>query len=75
MSIEIRSIKLTSLYVRFLVDVRWMKQWKKYVGYDESDQVLAGQQSANPGPLDNSNLFEGNRQYSNIFECTGRFKL
>lgn len=37
-----------------------MKQWKKYVGYDQWDQSLAGQESANPGPIDNSNLFKGN---------------
>ena len=44
---------------RYLVDVRWMKQWKKYVGYDQWDQSLAGQESACPGPVDNSNLFKG----------------
>lgn len=36
-----------------------MKQWKKYVGYDQWDQTLAGQDSADPGPIDNSNLFKG----------------
>ena len=36
-----------------------MKQWKKYVGYDQWDQSSAGQESANPGPVDNSNLFKG----------------
>lgn len=36
-----------------------MKQWKKFVGYDQWDQSLAGKQSANPGPIDNSNLFKG----------------
>ena len=45
---------------RFLVDIRWMKQWKKYVGYDLQDQSSAGEESANPGPLDNSRLFKGN---------------
>ena len=44
---------------RYLVDVRWMKQWKKYVGYDQWDQSNAGLDSANPGPIDNSNLFKG----------------
>lgn len=42
------------------MDVRWIKQWKKYVGYDQWDQTLAGQESADPGPIDNSNLFKGN---------------
>ena len=44
---------------RYLVDVRWMKQWKKYVGYDQWDQSNAGLDSSNPGPIDNSNLFKG----------------
>ena len=44
---------------RYLVDIHWMKQWKKYVGYDRWDQSSAGKESANPGPLDNSNLFKG----------------
>jgi len=43
----------------FLLDVKWLKQWKKYVGYDQWDQYHAGQQSANPGPIDNANLFKG----------------
>lgn len=42
---------------RYLVDVAWMKQWKKYVGYDTFDQSLAGEESAYPGPMHNSNLF------------------
>ena len=44
--------------LRYLVDMRWMKQWKKFVGYDQWDQTFAGQASANPGPVDNSNLFK-----------------
>ena len=48
---------------RYLVDVRWVKQWKKYVGYDQWDQNLAGQDSASPGPMDNSNLFKGTVAY------------
>ncbi len=58
-------IDIAGLYVhcildyRYLVDIRWMKQWKKYVGYDTWDQSSAGKETANPGPLDNSNLFKG----------------
>ena len=44
---------------RYLVDVRWMKQWKKYVGYDQQDLSNAGLDSAYPGPIDNSTLFKG----------------
>ena len=36
-----------------------MKQWKKYVKYDQLDQSLSGQETTNPGPVDNSNLFKG----------------
>ena len=47
------------LPLRFLIDVKWLKQWKKYVGYDQWDQYHVGQVSANPGPIDNANLFKG----------------
>jgi len=42
----------------YLVDCRWFKQWKKYVGFDTRDQFGAGDEQNNPGPIDNSNLFE-----------------
>ncbi|KAK3768270.1 hypothetical protein RRG08_031063 [Elysia crispata] len=41
----------------YLVDVRWFKQWKKYVGYDQWDTHSMGDQSVHPGPIDNSSLF------------------
>ena len=41
------------------MDVRWIKTWKKYVGYDQWDQSSAGQQTYFPGPLDTSNLLTG----------------
>ena len=44
---------------RYLVDVKWMKQWKKYAGYDQWDQSYAREESATPGPVDNSALFRG----------------
>ena len=43
---------------RYLIDVKWMRQWKKYVGYDLWDQSHAGQEGANPGPVDNKSLIE-----------------
>ena len=49
----------TCTHIRYLVDVRWMKQWKRYVGDDQEDQSQVGLDSANPGPIDNSNLFKG----------------
>ena len=37
-----------------------MKQWKKYVGYDEWESGgMIGEETANPGPIDNSYLLEG----------------
>ena len=48
-----------SLFVRFLLDIRWFKQWKKYVGYDSWDTLNAGDETYNPGPIDNSALFKG----------------
>ena len=47
------------LYLRYLVDQRWLKQWKKYSGFDSWDQYHAGSEAVNPGPVDNSNLFKG----------------
>ncbi|KAI1890913.1 hypothetical protein AGOR_G00158490 [Albula goreensis] len=41
----------------FLVDCRWFKQWKKYVGFDSWDMYNVGGQSLYPGPIDNSGLF------------------
>ena len=41
------------------MDANWVKQWKKYVGYDQWEQSYAGQESANPGPVNNSSLFRG----------------
>ncbi|XP_048878468.1 ubiquitin carboxyl-terminal hydrolase 4 [Brienomyrus brachyistius] len=41
----------------FLVDNRWFKQWKKYVGFDSWDLYNVGESSLYPGPIDNSGLF------------------
>ncbi|XP_030357259.1 ubiquitin carboxyl-terminal hydrolase 4 isoform X7 [Strigops habroptila] len=41
----------------YLVDSRWFKQWKKYVGFDSWDMFGAGDPSLFPGPVDNSGLF------------------
>ena len=47
-------------YYRYLVDTKWYKQWKKYVGYDSWDTSYVGDQSAHPGPIDNTPLLKGN---------------
>ncbi|XP_075618078.1 ubiquitin carboxyl-terminal hydrolase 4 isoform X2 [Balearica regulorum gibbericeps] len=41
----------------YLVDSRWFKQWKKYVGFDTWDMFGAGDPGLFPGPIDNSGLF------------------
>ncbi|XP_041047706.1 ubiquitin carboxyl-terminal hydrolase 4 isoform X2 [Carcharodon carcharias] len=41
----------------FLIDSRWFKQWKKYVGFDNWDMYNVGERGMFPGPIDNSGLF------------------
>ena len=36
-----------------------MKQWKKFVGFDTWDRSQVGEDSANPGPIDNKSLLAG----------------
>lgn len=45
---------------RYLIDSRWFKQWKKYVGFDSWDLYNVGEHNLYPGPIDNSGLFSGN---------------
>ncbi|XP_072026570.1 ubiquitin carboxyl-terminal hydrolase 4-like [Amphiura filiformis] len=42
----------------FLIDSKWFKQWKKYVGFDSWDAYNMGNSSFNPGPIDNSGLIK-----------------
>ncbi|XP_036734148.1 ubiquitin carboxyl-terminal hydrolase 4 isoform X6 [Manis pentadactyla] len=41
----------------YLIDSRWFKQWKKYVGFDSWDIYSVGEHNVFPGPIDNSGLF------------------
>ena len=54
---------------RYLVDVKWMRQWKKYVGYDKWEQKYAGLEAAHPGPVYNQTMFKG-KKYNNIIIAT-----
>ena len=47
-----------NLFARYLVDQRWLKQWKKYSGFESWDLRSAGKQEAHPGPVDNVNLLK-----------------
>ncbi|KAJ8316636.1 hypothetical protein KUTeg_005809 [Tegillarca granosa] len=42
----------------YLVDTKWYKQWKKYVGFDSWDASTVGEEEAFPGPVDNTSLFQ-----------------
>ena len=44
---------------RYLVDSRWLKCWKKYVGFDSWDVYGVGEEVNHPGPVDNAILFKG----------------
>ena len=44
---------------RYLIDTKWFKQWKKYVGYDSWDTAFVGDPSAHPGPIDNAPILKG----------------
>ena len=53
------------LFARYLVDQRWLKQWKKYVGFETRafryawiELTSAGNQEAHPGPVDNAGLLK-----------------
>uniref|UniRef100_A0A8C7FUP6 Ubiquitin carboxyl-terminal hydrolase n=1 Tax=Oncorhynchus kisutch TaxID=8019 RepID=A0A8C7FUP6_ONCKI len=48
---------IVTSFCRFLIDSRWFKQWKKYVGFDSWDMYNVGEHSLYPGPVDNSGLF------------------
>ncbi|XP_070594888.1 ubiquitin carboxyl-terminal hydrolase 4 isoform X2 [Erythrolamprus reginae] len=41
----------------YLIDSRWFKQWKKYVGFESWDLYNVGEPNLFPGPIDNSGLF------------------
>ncbi|XP_074646893.1 ubiquitin carboxyl-terminal hydrolase 15-like isoform X2 [Tubulanus polymorphus] len=42
----------------YLIDTKWYKQWKKYVGFDNWDTSLVGDKVVYPGPIDNSPLLK-----------------
>ena len=46
------------MFARYLVDQRWLKQWKKYVGFESWNLTSAGKQKAHLGPVDNVDRFK-----------------
>ena len=59
---DLLKTKLTKDDTWYLISAAWCKQWKKYVGDDNRDMHSMGKPSANPGPIDNSALFEDGSQ-------------
>ena len=47
------------LFYRYIIDIKWFKQWKSYVGFESWDSYSAGEDSANPGPIDNRPILKG----------------
>ena len=45
----------------YLIHIRWFKQWKRYVGYDNWDKSNAGEEAIKPGPIDNTPLLDHGR--------------
>lgn len=53
---------------RCLIDNKWFKQWKKYVGYDSWETSNVGDRATHPGPIDNSPLLRGNINLCLLFQ-------
>ena len=51
-------LNILTLFARYLVDQRWLEQWKKFVGFDSRDLRSAAKQEAHPGPVDNAKLLK-----------------
>lgn len=49
--------------IRFVMDVKWFKQWKRYVGFESRDHYNVGEESSHPGQIDNTPIFQGNVKY------------
>lgn len=57
----IKSLLKTQLSLNdvwYLIDNKWFKQWQTYVNYESINNNLIDQ-SAYPGPIDNSNILKG----------------
>ena len=67
-SFEVQKQEIHSLLSRvfvigeawYIIHIRWFKQWKSYVGYDDWDKSQAGNEANKPGPIDNTPLLDCN---------------
>jgi len=57
-------------FLRYLIDSKWFKSFKRYVGMDDEWDTYGGMDD-HPGAIDNSALFIGVyfHLYSPIFAC------
>jgi hypothetical protein len=46
------------LFCRYLIDSKWFKSFKRFVGMDDAWDTFGGMDD-HPGPIDNSPLFNG----------------
>lgn len=60
--------ELSNIFIRYLIDHKWFKQWKAYTGYHMEDK--AGDEMYKPGPVYNSTLLEGSDTYNLIMYIT-----
>ncbi|XP_060558004.1 E3 ubiquitin-protein ligase TRIM36-like isoform X2 [Ruditapes philippinarum] len=42
----------------YIIDIKWFKQWKSYVGYENRDRLNVGEELAYPGPIDNTPILQ-----------------
>jgi hypothetical protein len=47
-----------SFHFRYLIDSKWFKNFKRYIGMDDTWDSF-GVTDEHPGPIDNSSLFNG----------------
>ena len=61
---EIQSL-LSQILVRdevwYLIEIRWYRQWKRYVGYDDWDTSDAGNEAKKPAAIDNTSLLDNGK--------------
>ena len=54
------------IFSRYLVDVTWFNQWKKFVAWDQGDSNQVGDPNSNPGHIDSSVLLKGMLNFVSI---------
>ena len=45
----------------YLIEIRWYRQWKRYVGYDDWDTSDAGNEAKKPAAIDNTSLLDNGK--------------